>query len=155
MEEPFPAVVGVLKQESVLAVRMPRAQFLEAVDHVLDEMMVSAGFWYEVSDVEEVRALIRPVAARIERFPLSAWVAESRGCGCLVGEYLIAHDLLSRESAASKGVSYVTVRNVLRSAHAEGVTRTLIEFGAAIDSYLRKLVLGTECADVILIEGTT
>lgn len=84
--------LGILEREDVLAAIMPRADFLDEVDQLLrdnyDEVHPS------------VRERIWPVAQTMERFPMGTWINPTRGCGCLLGEYLVAADLIQRQGFA-------------------------------------------------------
>lgn len=76
-------VLGELAREEVTAVRMPRARFMEVVESVLE-------------DYPDLRDELLPVAQSMPRFPMGTWINATRGCGCVVGEYLIAASELDR-----------------------------------------------------------
>lgn len=78
------ATIGHLKQVEVSVVRMPRERFLEIVDGLLNE-----------SD-PGLREELRPVAESMSSYPLGEWINEERGCGCVVGEYLVASSEMGR-----------------------------------------------------------
>lgn len=112
------AMIGHLRQEEIDVVRMPRARFLAIVDGLLDE------------DYPELRDKLWPVAEAMPSFPLGEWINQTRGCGCLVGEYLIATSELDRVTVAG-GPSVVD----LIAEDPQG--SWLIEFGEEIDRRLK------------------
>lgn len=132
-------MVGHLQQEEIDIVRMPRARFLAIVGGLLDE------------DYPELRDKLWPVAETMPSYPLGEWINEIRGCGCVVGEYLVATSELGR--AGVVGASSV---EDLISEDPQG--DLLLEFGEEVDGRLRDEVralsghgLGQH-VDAVLIE---
>lgn len=91
--------LGFVNPTAVPVVEMPRERFLALVDKALASVAVS---FESVSTAERVRAEVLPIAETMPHFPVGKWGTE-RGCGCVVGEYLIAHDILTREEIAEQG----------------------------------------------------
>lgn len=67
----------------VTVMHMPRQDFLDMVDGLLDR-------------TPQLRTKLRPIAEKMDRFPFSAWIHPDRGCGCVIGEYMVAHDIVTR-----------------------------------------------------------
>jgi hypothetical protein len=82
--------VGFLEVEKVRSVKMPRARFVEIVEETLDD-----GNYTTV-----VRDELMPVAQTMLRFPIGSWIDPNRGCGCVVGEWLVATSELKRAAVA-------------------------------------------------------
>jgi hypothetical protein len=134
-------VLGELTQEEVTAVRMPRARFMEVVEGVLESF-------------PDLRDELLPVAQSMPRFPMNTWVDPTRGCGCVVGEYLVATSEMDRAALAresSRGEAQERIREML-FANPNG--SELIQFGSDVDERLRDELEehDTYCADVIVIE---
>jgi len=77
--------VGMLAKQKVSSVDMPRKRFLEIVEEELQNELYAP-----------IREEMLSTARTMQRFPLSTWVNEDRGCGCVVGEYLIARSEMER-----------------------------------------------------------
>lgn len=92
--------IGKLVQEDIVVVHMSRARFLELIDKTLD---LNSAFGPERQPFAALRSKIWPVAEQMTTFPFLSWV-NYRGCGCLVGEYLIAADLLDRKEYAGRNI---------------------------------------------------
>jgi hypothetical protein len=160
-------VLGYLKQEEVRAVHVPREWFVGVVNKTIDRR----------PEYEPIRDLMVETAKRVERFPFFTWVDPVRGCGCLVGEYLIAHDILSREeaalqakvsvltyenpdAAAALGVEALDVSEELSKVHDEETAKLLSMFGNTIDGQLRHSMIvdfdvnesGGDLATVLVID---
>lgn len=84
--------VGLLDEQEVTAVRMPRARFTTIFERTLEDR-----FDYDPEIVVALRKELLPVVETMPRFPLGSWVDTERGCGCVVGEYLIASGEQSRK----------------------------------------------------------
>lgn len=82
--------VGILETQMIRSVNMSRERFLEIVEQTLDNG--------EYSDA--VSEELIPVAQTMPRFPFSAWINPERGCGCIVGEYLVATSEIDRYNLA-------------------------------------------------------
>lgn len=78
--------VGILKKEEVASIRISRERFIELVT----ETFYDGGYKGSVQDK------LMPVALTMPRFPLQAWLTYDRGCGCVVGEYLVATSEIDR-----------------------------------------------------------
>lgn len=83
---PQDIMVGHLTKGAVSAVYMPREPFLKMVRQLVTE---------HCSDAITHRKLLT-TARRMPRFPMGTWMHQGRGCGCLVGEYLVAADVMAR-----------------------------------------------------------
>src|ERR1044072_3861744 len=122
-------MMGYVNPEIVATVTMPRADFLAAFDEVVAEGYEtwdqSAGKYALKPFSDEIVADLRHVAESMPHFPLHSWLT-TRGCGCVVGEYLIAHDILKREQGPVNVVGLLA-----RDNHTQ--RDELIKFGEAID----------------------
>lgn len=131
--EPYTVEVihdGILVQEDIRVVKMPRSRFLELVAELL-----------AVERYSMLEAAMLPVAQRMIRFPLGTWINQTRGCGCIVGEYLVAQPEIDRHNLATVvGRRSEGIENMIR-ARPHG--RLLIDFGSDID-----VNLTTHLADV-------
>ena len=126
---------GILKREKVLAVGISREDFLKVVDA-------------EIDGREDVKEIIRPIAEKMSRFPLDTWVDEDRGCGCLVGEALIAFPNFDRESVAKLANGIETVENLLLKNVEPNMAETLINFGTEIDYRVSELIHQTDLSEI-------
>jgi hypothetical protein len=126
--------VGHLEQESIEAVFMPRGDFLDVVQATLD--MVQATL-----DSEEkylpIAEKVLETAWSVQRFPFGQWIHETRGCGCLVGEMLVADEVIEEYNRRVKaGVSVVTEE--MNTDARRKLTERPIESSADIESLLRE-----------------
>lgn len=96
--------MGKVNEATVWVTFMPRADFLECVEQtfVYD---AENGTYYP----ESFKNKMRTTAQFMDVFAMNDWINEWRGCGCVVGEYLVAHDLLKREDVVSGDVSVIEV----------------------------------------------
>lgn len=131
--------VGAVERETVKAVRMSRQTFLSEVADTFERGYYDSGPGEWVAYSEEVRDKLVPIAETMPVFPLGSWVAPGRGCGCVVGEYLIAADLIDREDAATSAgrMRHADVEALLAEQE-DG--KALIEFGTRIDEALHKRI---------------
>lgn len=120
------ARIGILAQQEVDVVRMPRARFLALVDDLLR------------SGYGSLRTKLWPVAQAMATFPLGDWINEDRGCGCVVGEYLIATSELGRAELAARATRGTLRIDSLLAEDSQG--GALAEFGEEIDSRIRREV---------------
>lgn len=109
---------GNLKEEKVAGITITRSEFVACVDAVTDD--------------PEIIDLIAGTLATIDRFPIGSWMTD-RGCGCIVGEMVVAADLIKREAAVGNLNEY-GVRDLLVAEHGEGLGNALVTFGERIDS---------------------
>lgn len=123
--------VGVLQQQTIPSVRMSRERFMEIVERELED----------IDDLlPETKAELRETAQTMPRFPIGSWQDPERGCGCVVGEYLIASSELSRLELAQNLdlVNYWKAReNVCTLLDAREDAYGLRKFGIEIDGALR------------------
>jgi hypothetical protein len=122
----------------VRSVLMPRADFLALVEDEIDTGP------YAGDARDGLRRELLPVAKSMPRFPLGTWLDEERGCGCVVGEYLVARqeidDFNARvvvADAVGDNGQLTTVRNLLRE---NPLGDALFEFGNRIDGRMRNLL---------------
>jgi hypothetical protein len=121
-------MIGAVRPEEVVAVRMPRARFLGLVDAELDCVAEEWG-----ADVAgRLRDRLVPVARSMPVYPLGEWVTPGRGCGCVVGEYLIAARELDRAMLAR---THIDVEDLLGD---EQDGDALLMFGEGIDHRVRQ-----------------
>lgn len=109
MYETKTATVGILEPEELTIVEMPRERFIELVEETIKNR------FFDTEVQAKLRAELLPVAQTMPRYPIDQWVNTRRGCGCVVGEYLIA----------SKEVERVAICQALQDAtrarrHADG-----------------------------------
>lgn len=156
---------GILAQEEVRVIRMSRETF---VDHVRE--CIEEHYDYPEAMLKE----LMPVAQSMTMFPFDSWLVPSRGCGCVVGEYLVARAAMDRADLVNamvattreepraatmlKGprssVGYTSVSEQLRDHPLRG---DLVEFGDLINDRLMAAVHAepwgdNDSAQAILIE---
>lgn len=121
--------MGILQPQEVVVVHMPRMRFLELVNEMLQP------------EYEDIAPQMRLTALEMERFPLAAWFNPTRGCGCLVGEFLVAQHIIDDRGAwlaeNAGASSYDLNINVLRLVRQQPNGDQLAAFGSAIDRKLR------------------
>lgn len=120
--------IGILVKEQVPSVRMSRERFVELVEELLESG--------EYGD--SVRDKLIPVADTMPRFPFGAWITPERGCGCVVGEYLVATSEIDRFNLSRmlrQGNQMETVQMLLES-NPDG--EELQRFGGDIDDKLKR-----------------
>lgn len=134
--------MGHIDRESVVTAEMPRDIFLGFVKKSCYEAAKDPDLT-EDEEAELERKLIEklmPVATTMDHFPLSTWINERRGCGCLIGEYLVASRQLERTTLAERihGSTWTysqtrSVRMMLEEDEPEFV-QPLMEVGSDIDA---------------------
>lgn len=120
--------VGILEMEKVSSVRMSRERFVALVEELLESG--------EYGD--SVRDKLIPVADTMPRFPFGAWITPERGCGCVVGEYLVATSEIDRFNLSRmlrQGNQMETVQMLLEN-NPDG--EELQRFGGDIDDKLKR-----------------
>lgn len=156
---------GYIAALPVKATMVPRAFFLAVIERLLDDYRDQAltGNWKitrwddEIqrdvthfimpSDVDWLAGEVLPVAWSMDRFPMSTWMHDTRGCGCIVGEYLVAARVMNNDldpQAVRMGVAgrVESINNLLNEAYAPVQSRLLFTFGNDIDTCLRDAVTG-------------
>jgi hypothetical protein len=104
------AMIGHFQPTPIMCVLMPRGDFVEAVD----KLVVEYADVYEVEGFPECRRVLDELgvtAREMDRFPMGIWLDEERGCGCIVGEYLVARKVLQADGVEK--VDKLTVRREL------------------------------------------
>ena len=92
-EPPIPYSTEIIEmgyyeeKEKVYAINMPRDDWEVLVNDLLNETVL----------YDQISEEMRDTAYHMTHYPLGTWMDDKRGCGCVVGEYLIAHDLVYRE----------------------------------------------------------
>jgi hypothetical protein len=129
--------VGVLERKTVPAVRISRKDFLGVVESVFEHGFYDPEQGRYVEYPDSVRDKLMPVAETIAVFPFGNWVAPERGCGCVVGEYLVAADIIDREDAASQ-TGRLRQNDVEALLREQEDGKALVEFGVAIDEGVQK-----------------
>lgn len=146
----YPASVqtlGHLKQADVMAITMPRSIFLRLVGEALDQYRDNPAHWG--SDLPaQLEAIVMPTARTMERFPLGTWISQERGCGCIVGEALVAAQQLEELQAPISGTEarqimvdryeVVSVSTLLEEAFGVDMRDILYSFGIEIDSVVTR-----------------
>jgi hypothetical protein len=159
--------VGYLQEARIDAVFMPREDFLGVVQATLDNAI------YE--DYSPIADKVLKTAQTIERFPFGAWLHTTRGCGCLVGEMLVADEVIdefNRRNQADIPIddelaldirrklipsSAQPMMNLLKERYPDKLAETLADFGDAIDEALAEYLDKTTPdwkADAIIIEDS-
>lgn len=135
-----------------------RSQYLQLVADVIDSRETDAATHKQVQDI------LMPVARTMKRFPLGAWIA-GRGCGCLVGEALVASHVFDDHNRLNELVEaryearadhygpaparsnlqralreYVDIQDILRAAHGREAARVLEDVGCQMDHAIRLYV---------------
>lgn len=118
--------VGILETQMIRSVKMSRARFVEIVERTLEAYS------------QEVHDELMPVAKTMPRFPFSAWINPERGCGCVVGEYLVATSEINRYNLAIQFDNVDTYSTVSRMLRNNPIGSELMDFGSAIDIALAK-----------------
>lgn len=132
--------VGILETQKVRSVEMSRERFVEIVEQTLDDG--------EYSD--DVRDELMPVATTMPRFPFSAWINPKRGCGCVIGEYLVATSEIDRYNLAIEfdipmHRQINTVDSLLRK---NPLGEELQRFGGDIDDAMKKEIFRAGLVDM-------
>lgn len=128
-------------EDDALVVRMPRARFLELVE--------------DSHAPAPVRERLMEVARTIQRFPLNAWMQPIRGCGCVVGEFLVSEGVDRRGMLAEGFVSNEAIIRFLRQTDHAGVAVWVRSFGLSLDGLIRREIeegMSGPRIDAVLIE---
>jgi hypothetical protein len=132
--------VGHLQKEFIEAVYMSREDFLGVVQDTLDSQ----------KDYSLIADKVLKTAQAIERFPFGAWLHTTRGCGCLIGEMLVADEVIDVRNRTAAHIPIddelvLDVRRKLIPTALQSMTKlleeryppehveTLVDFGEAID----------------------
>jgi hypothetical protein len=83
--------IGILNVVETPVAYMPRRDYLALVDEAIRYAARATH-----ADAAALRDRLLPTARTMDRFALDDWISMDRGCGCLVGEYLVAADVLDR-----------------------------------------------------------
>jgi hypothetical protein len=113
-------VAGFLTKEEIQVVVMPRADFVKVVEDTLDDPL-------NEEEYAPIKDRMMKTARRIKRFALGTYIDSTRGCGCLVGEYLVAAHVINRKRVATREMSVTQALLVLPHGS------LLSEFGELID----------------------
>lgn len=127
----FPVRIGRLGKASVYAVLMDRRVFLDTIDKTLTK--------YDPKLQPAMRDEIWPVAETMTHFPFGTWMDAHRGCGCIVGEYLVAGGIIDRDQFATNP-GYTSVHALLNNRHGRDLGGALEDFGNDIDQKLKNLI---------------
>jgi hypothetical protein len=130
--------LGHLKKQDVVGVHMSRADFMECVESVLEHGPRSDA--YGVDSYAPIADAMRQTAAHLDRFPLGEWLDADRGCGCVVGEYMVLNGIIDREIAGGRYVvpgDDGSWENVLVHVRRQEHGDELLSFGYDIDREVR------------------
>lgn len=121
---------GIVNVEDVRVAFMPRMRFLELVDDCIK--------WYadEYNAHGDAIALLpglREVALEMLTFPLGRWIHEDRGCGCVVGEYLVAREIIRSRDRTEQ----IPVDDLIEMQYPGAPGHLLTEFGMRIDRLVK------------------
>lgn len=148
-------LMGYLEPERVNVLAVSREDFMRVVEEVLRDPAILVHeqegpggipeYRQEVTNYDPIRDRILEVASTQTRFPLSSWIEPNRGCGCLVGEYLVAQHTFGeyeeerrRKVAGMQANNYRSVPDILREVETEHDAALLIKFGAEIDEAMKR-----------------
>lgn len=146
-------IEGPLREEEVSTVHMPRSAFLDLLSGLLDDLedhdepvlfhvqddfvngvvLASVLASCTEEEIRTVREIVMPVAEVMARFPLNNWMVE-RGCGCLIGETIIAAGMTRREALALNMGS--SMLGHLTAKHGPRIGGLLFIVGGQIDKRL-------------------
>lgn len=124
--------VGITEAEEVPSIKMPRDTFVQLVRDTIDDNFGGG------DDAAWLLGELIPVAETMPRFPLGTWINADRGCGCVVGEYLVATQEIDRHNLNASGVRQSAnsgVYDMLKRRDDHG--RLLLRFGSDIDDAVR------------------
>lgn len=132
----YVTVHGHLGTESdVSVVHMSREEFLDNVRIVVEHGgPPHFGINPDPAKFVDVADELLQTAADMPRFPLGTWMHAQRGCGCVVGEYLIAREIIGREELATGEASVSALLDDLPNGGA------LYQFGSDIDEHLGNVI---------------
>lgn len=149
MSTAYKTEVGYLDKEEVLVAEMPRSDFIELVEEAINKT-INREYIERKHMGPWLRDELLEVAETMERFPLGQWINASRGCGCLVGEYLIAQSEVDRAKIIAEsgkqtyttgvGVSADSVRHMLAERCSVSQLEVLMDVGGVIDGLVREWV---------------
>lgn len=128
--------VGMLAQETVRSVKMPRERFLEIVEKTL----LKGGY-------ESIREDMMKTASAMPRFPLSMWLNPERGCGCVVGEYLVAKSELDRAAYIASNTHDGSIVMIDELLEENPLEEELVTFGNAIDRAIARELMNVGIID--------
>lgn len=163
--ETITANIGHLRRREVRVHGVAREEWLTMVRDVVAEVAEDCGDDWNTPDSGELEGRLLdellPVAETMDRFPLGQWIAPDRGCGCLVGEYLVADRVLIEHAAhqeirarfarfdrqpgdeddlPDENEDRLDVESTLRRTHPD-IGRSLVEVGYRIDRRVRAHLL--------------
>lgn len=137
--------LGILVKERVLTITIPRAEFLGAAHRALGEV--------GLEEVDEVRSIVWPIALSVPQFPLNEWIDATRGCGCLVGESLVAAGLDRAKLANMFGNGTADITGLAEDTFGVSAGRGMFLFGVAVDREVRNVLDGSFEAAAAIIEA--
>jgi hypothetical protein len=142
-------LIGRLRKQRRNTVEITRSEFLSVVNMTIDA--------YYGGDADFLRAELLPVAEKMPRFPLGTWLHSERGCGCVVGEYLVASREVGEVQEINEAIrktrkgSLDRRRAIIAAFKSSSVEellmtrnngRLLAEFGQDIDANVRDYIRG-------------
>lgn len=135
-------VKGPLATQLCAVARMSRERFMLLVEQEL----AFAGLGRP--DGSGTRERLLAVAQSITNFPLQWWVHPQRGCGCVVGEYVVQFEGLDRTESCGTTADDVAMRAMFGG--------PIVDFGIALARAIERELqeAGDEslAAEVVLIE---
>jgi hypothetical protein len=143
--EPATMRVGLLQPRRTMVAVMPRADYVAIAEEVIEECQESIGI------EDHIAAGLMETARTADRFAMAAWISPDRGCGCLVGEFLIAlnevedySDAVNDELEARRGAAEVyggqsieTVHSRIEGRYGTDTAASLIRVGKRMDERMR------------------
>lgn len=140
-------LMGFLEPELVQVLAVSREDFMAVVEKTLGFMAEIAyqdedNVWRtKMVSYDPIRERMLAQAEKMDRFPLSSWMEPNRGCGCLVGEYLVANHTFgeyNRQYIANYQGEAQSIPDLLRQVESERDAELLIKFGSDIDEALKQ-----------------
>jgi hypothetical protein len=145
--------VGTVKKELVSGYTVTREEFKSAVEETFRALHTEP--WHAIPEdvLAKVREIITPTVEGVDRFPLGTWMDTERGCGCIIGEALVANDVINRHllmaMEAGQRIEEIGVSDVgdlLKENYPEPLAEALLYFGQEVDTKVARLVRQT-CPD--------
>lgn len=159
--------IGWVHEKSVLVGYIPRDDWMTLVKDGTDTTVrVCFDKDDDIHDIRRFEKMMADTARKISRFLVGDWIDDERGCGCLVGECLIAHDMLTREefvtAAEDDDKLTIDVETFIETNYDEKMGLALRSMGLRIDSMMERHmsqhrgyrdVYGRRVASVIILDA--
>jgi hypothetical protein len=128
--------VGLLKPITTSCVVITRDEYVKLVEDALDEHPCLP---------ESVVSELLTTAHTADRFAIGDWVQSERGCGCLIGEYLVARAEIAEHNDALAGRRFMAANSETTSIeerlfdnHGVAIGAALMDLGYRMDHNVRE-----------------